>query len=101
MSTKLILALTLAAAVLVVPRSEARTPADAPTPASIAAALERAGAPAHRIVALNCEHRPSALFGDQVFRCRVSAHRPAEAPAPVQMTLTLAALDGGWAIVAR
>lgn len=100
MSTKLILALSVVAVVSTAHSAQAPAADPTPTPASVAGLLERAGEPT-RILGLTCARRPSLLFGPEVFRCQVRAESRTASPAQLQLTLTLAAHDGGWVIVSR
>jgi hypothetical protein len=100
MLSKLVMAISITAVVTTASSMDAPAPQRTPSAQSVAGLLAQAGEPA-RVVDLSCERRPSQLFGPQVFRCRVQAERQTPSPTAVQMTLTLAAHDGGWVIVAR
>jgi hypothetical protein len=94
----IVAAAVLAAGVLA-PRLQAderRTPTQADIVRALAGESRLANA---SLVGLSCTHRPSHLFGDDVFRCHADLVH--ESGASERVMRVLAAHEQGWAVAAR
>jgi hypothetical protein len=99
MSSKLLIAVAALALISTAQTVGAPVGARTPDAAGVAQLLHQAGDTV-RVTRATCEHRPSSLFGPNVYRCAVEGERSALSET-VQMTVTLVAHDGGWVIVGR
>jgi hypothetical protein len=94
-----IAALAVVAAAALAPRLQAeerRAPTRGDVVRTLAAEPRLVGA---ALTDLDCVHRPSALFGDNVFRCHVELVH--ESGASERLMRVLAGHERGWSVAAR
>lgn len=90
--------LTIAVAFAAAPRLEA-VERSAPLAAELRSALARdTAASGVEVLAHECTARPSSLFGERTFACRIELAR---GETRETVTRVVTAFDGGWAVAGR